>query len=166
MLKDLDVAKYFLSKDTDKSLFNKKIINKNNRTLYEGNARLNKYLHLAQNIYIAKTGYPLMDAEFYAYDNGAVSPRVQENYAVLVSQKNYDTSSIENEEKSFLDKFYKAFQSADLDELIDLSHEDKEWIENRCYYLKIDQKMDSMKHKDIYKEQYKDIIKVMDRMHE
>ena len=87
MLSALQVAKYFLSLDESGTLFNKNIIEKNGRKFYEGNARLNKYLHLAQNIYIAKTGNPLMDADFYAYDNGAVVPSVQERYAVILAEK-------------------------------------------------------------------------------
>jgi uncharacterized phage-associated protein len=163
MLKDIDVARYFLCKDVDNHMFTKAIVTRNGRTFYEGNARLNKYLHLAQNIYIAKTGTPLMEAEFYAYDNGAVSTRVVENYPVLLRQKKCDFD-IPADIRTYLDKFYTAFESADLEELIDLSHEDKEWIENSRYYLKEDQKMDSMKYKEVYKEQYKDIIKVLDRM--
>lgn len=163
MLTDIDVAKYFLCKDITGTMFNKKVITKNSRNFYEGNARLNKYLHLAQNIYIAKTGMPLMNVEFYAYDNGAVSPKVQENYAVLLGNKKCDVS-FSYDVNSFLDRFYKAFESADLDELIDLSHEDMEWIEHSAYYSKEDQKMDSLTHKELYIEQYKDIVKVLDRI--
>ena len=88
MVRGLDAAKYLLSKDTNGELFNKRLTSKNGRNFYEGNARLNKYLHLAQNIYIAKTGEQLLDSIFYAYDNGAVIPEVQENYVVLLNQKN------------------------------------------------------------------------------
>lgn len=164
LLSTVDVAKYFLSKDKDGSLFTKNLANKNNRVFYDGNARLNKYLHLAQNIYIAKTGKPLMDAVFYAYDNGAVIPEVQEKYSVLLAKRNDFAVEISKEEKNFLDKFYTAFQNAELDELIDLSHEDDEWTEKSRYYKKEDQKMDSMKYADVYKEQYHDIVQVLDRM--
>ena len=163
MLKDIDVAQYFIDKDTDNTLFNKDLVTRNNRTFYIGNARLNKYLHIAQMIYIAKTGKPLMDAEFYAYDNGAVTPNVQEKYPILLKQKG-SAPKIEGEEKEFLDKFYNAFLSADLDDLIDISHEDYEWIDKNIYYLKSDQKMDLMKHADKYKERFKDIIILFDRM--
>ena len=83
MLKAIQVAKYFLSLDTNHTMFNKDLIERNGRTFHEGNARLNKYLHLSQNIYLAKTGVPLIEDDFYAYDNGAVIPDVQERYAVL-----------------------------------------------------------------------------------
>ena len=52
MLRDVTVAQYLLSRDKDRKLFNKNLIQRNGREFYEGNARLNKYLLLAQNIYI------------------------------------------------------------------------------------------------------------------
>ena len=51
-----DLANYFLSLDPDRQYFNQNLIVRNGSTFYEGNARLNKYMHLAQNIYIAMTG--------------------------------------------------------------------------------------------------------------
>ena len=85
MLRAVDIAKYFINKDSDKTLFNKNTICKNGRTFYEGNARLNKFLHLAQNIYFAKHNKLLMDTSFYAYDNGAVIPDIQEHYGALIN---------------------------------------------------------------------------------
>ena len=55
MHKNTDIAKFFLSLDKDHTIFTKDLVDRNDRTFYEGNARLNKYMHLAQNIYIAKT---------------------------------------------------------------------------------------------------------------
>lgn len=48
--KALNIAKWFLLKDVDKTLFNKKLTSKNGITFYEGNAHLNKFLLLAQNM--------------------------------------------------------------------------------------------------------------------
>lgn len=163
MVRGFDAARYILSKDTDCDLFNKRLISKNGRNFYEGNARLNKYLHLAQNIYIAKTGEPLLDSTFYAYDNGAVVPEIQETYAVLLNQKN-NTNELPKEIKDFLDKIFVVFKNASLDELIELSHEDSEWLDKHPYYNKEDQKMNSLERVDEYKKQYADIVKVMDRM--
>lgn len=163
MLKGIDVAKYFISLDKDHTLFNKELVTQNGRTFYKGNARLNKYMHMAQNIYIAKTGKPLMDSVFYAYDNGAVDPKVQENYSVLLNHTN-EAPNIPEEEEIFLKKIFKAFYNAELDELIELSHEDSEWQDKHIYYNKSDQKMDSISRKDEYAKQYADIIKIMDRM--
>lgn len=163
MLRDIDVAKYFINKDSTKTLFNMKITTREGRTFYEGNARLNKFLHLAQNIYLAKVGQLLMDTSFYAYDNGAVIPNVQENYSVLLSRAPYEIS-FSDDIMNFLDRFFEAFKNADLEDLIELSHEDYEWEQKHLYYDKESQKMDSLKHIEEYKKQYKDIIKVMDRM--
>lgn len=163
MIRGIDAAKYFLKLDKDKKLFNKNLREQNGRKFYEGNARLNKYLHLAQNIYIAKYGVPLMDSVFYAYDNGAVDPKIQENYSVLLEHRDAPVH-IEDNERRFLNAIYKAFYNADLDELIELSHEDSEWLEKHNYYLKAKQKMDSMAHKDEYAVQYADMVKVLERM--
>lgn len=163
MLRGIDVARYFLSLDNEHKLFNRDLRHQNGRTFYEGNARLNKYLHLTQNIYIAKYGKPMMDSVFYAYDNGAVDPKVQESYSVLLNSRD-TVPEISNEEAKYLRKIFKAFYHASLDELIELSHEDPEWIDKHGYYKKEDQKMDSLAHKEEYMKQYADIIKVLERM--
>ena len=85
MLKAIDVAKYFLNKD-DGTLFNNRLVGRAERKFYEGNARLNKYLHIAQNLYIARYGSKLFEDDLYAYDNGAVVPSVQENYLAIKSR--------------------------------------------------------------------------------
>jgi len=165
MLRGVEVALYFLGLDKKQDVFNKEVITRNGRKFYKGNARINKYMHLAQNIYIAKNGKPLMDSVFYAYDNGAVDPTVQENYSVLLERRGQSVN-IGEDEKKYLDSIYKAFQNASLDELIELSHEDSEWIDKHGYYRKQDQIMDSMAHKEEYAEQYADMIKVLERMEE
>lgn len=164
MLRGIDVAIFFLNLDKEHKVFNKNLCTKNGRTFYEGNARLNKYLHLAQNIYIAKYKEPLMDSIFYAYDNGAVDPYVQENYSVLLDRNNPVPDSISERESDYLKRIFEAFRYAELDELIELSHEDPEWINKHGYYRKDEQKMNSMAHMDEYVEQYADIIKVLERM--
>lgn len=163
MIRSIDAASYILSLDKNREVFTKTLRNQNGRRFYEGNARLNKYLHLAQNIYIAKYGEPLLDSEFYAYDNGAVDPRVQENFSVLFDRANYQVT-FGDSEKRFLDSVCKAFQNATLDELIELSHEDSEWIDKHGHYRKEEQKMDSMARKEEYAEQYADMVKVLERM--
>lgn len=163
MMKGIDVARYFLGLDKYGEIFNKVLRTQNGRTFYEGNARLNKYMHLAQNIYIAKYGIPLMDSIFYAYDNGAVDPVVQENYSVLLERRNQPVTPPKREQE-FLDSIFKAFYNAPLDELIELSHEDSEWIDKHGHYQKEEQRMDSMARKEEYERQYADMIKVLGRM--
>ncbi len=163
MIKGIDVARYFLGLDKEGKIFNKTLRTQNGRTFYEGNARLNKYMHLAQNIYIAKYGVPLMDSVFYAYDNGMVDPEVQKNYSVLLERGNQSVPMPEREEE-FLSGIFKAFRNASLDELIEMSHEDSEWMDKHDYYRKEDQRMDSMSRVEEYKVQYADMIKVLERM--
>lgn len=162
MVKAIDVAKYFLSKDKEQKVFNKNIIEKNNRRFYVGNARLNKYLHLSQNLYIAKSGQLLFKESLYAYDNGAVVPEVQENYAILRSRD--ESVNLPDDIREFLDKVYCFLQNAALDELIELSHEDNEWLSKHAFYEKKSQKMDSLNHYEEYKEQYADALLVMEQM--
>ena len=162
-IKGIDIARYFLGKDPERIIFNtKSLINRGNRTFYEGNARLNKYLHLSQNLWIAKTGEKLFDDDIYAYDNGGVVLDVLDHYAPLIHQN----KQVELPEtvKSFLDTFYTAFKNASIEELIELSHEDSEWQAKHSGWTKGDQKMDSLKHTDEYKEQYADILQVMELM--
>ena len=161
MLKAIDVAKYFLNKD-DGTLFNKSLVERSGRKFYEGNARLNKYLHIAQNLYIAQHGRKLFEDDLYAYDNGAVVPSVQENYLAIKSH--YVGKPIPSNESAFLDKVYQALYNASLEELIEISHEDAEWERKSGFYKKEDQKMDSLKNIDEYREQYKDMLIILDRM--
>lgn len=161
MLKAVDVAEYFLNKD-DGKLFVNELLHREGRSFYEGNARLNKYLHIAQNLYIAKTGGKLFDDALYAYDNGAVVPAVQENYMILYKKEH--NVSFPADICEFLDKVYIALENATLEELIEISHEDVEWAKKHRYYRKEEQRMDSMDHVDEYKKQYADMLKVMERM--
>lgn len=163
MLNPYDVANFFFSLDPDRKLFNQKLVTRNDSTFYEGNARLNKYLHLAQNIYLAMTGELLMDTSFYAYSNGAVIPSVQRDYRVL-SAKAKEVQDVPDDIKVFLIRLYMAFENADIDEIIEIDHEDEAWIEKSKYTHYEQQKMDTLAHKEEYKTQYADMIKVLNRM--
>ena len=156
MLKARDVALYFLAKEP--SLFTDNLISRNGRDMYEGNFRVNKYLHIAQNIYIAKTGSLLFEDPMYAYANGGVSRDVQKNYIPL--KRNIDISvEIPDDIKEYLDCIASILHNADVDELLDISHQDNEWAEKN----KMDnQKMDPLSRVDEYREQYKDILTAME----
>ena len=55
-------------------------------------------------------------------------------------------------------------QNASTDELIDISHEDSEWI-NKCHgYTKESQRMDSLSHALEYQSQYEDIVELMEHI--
>ena len=87
---------------------------------------------------------------------------MQENYSILYSKS--DNVSFPEHIEAFLNCIYKLLESASLDELIQLSHEDTEWINKHSYYQKSEQRMDSMAHVEEYKKQYGDVLQVMARM--
>lgn len=161
MITAKDVAKYFLSKDKDKKLFNTNLIEYNDRKSYEGNIRLNKYLYFAQTVYLAKFGKLLFDDHFVAYDNGPVVKEIVENYPSMQA-KTYD-NEVENlpeDIKDFLDKIYESLKNATYQELIEITHEDTAWKEksDKTYFALV---MDLEKYKEKFKKQYREIIKVM-----
>ena len=117
---------------------------------------------MAQNVFIAKTGERLFGDDLYAYDNGAVAVNVQENYSVLWSRSNVPV--LTPEIAGFLDKLYLILENAPLDELIEISHEDPEWADKHRGYSKESQCMDSLSRLTEYKEQYADVIEMMERM--
>lgn len=120
------IAKYYLSKDPDRILFNNNVVIKNNRKFYEGNARLNKYLFLSQVVYLAKYETKLISDNFVAYDNGPVVKELITQYPLISSRR--ETVNIPENIKIFLNKIYDSLKNASYDELIEITHEDPEWI--------------------------------------
>ena len=163
MLKAVDVAKYFFAKDPNRRIFNLSLIERNNRSFYEGNAKINKFLHMAQNIYIAKNGVPLFEDVLYAYDNGAVVEDVLNRYAILYRQE-ISSPNLGDDVNDFLERIFYLLKDADVDELIQMSHEDDEWMEKNKNNIKSEQKMNSLSRVEEYKKQYADALWVMDRM--
>lgn len=162
MLRDIDIAKYFIMKDEDGSVFNFNVITKNGRNFYEGNARLNKYLQLSQNVYIAKYGKPLFSGTFLAYDNGAVVKDVYNNYSMLTKMRL--SVSLDKEVEDYLNAIYDILKEAPIDDLISISHEDPAWIEKSGNYYARNEIMDPLKFKDVYKKQYSNIIYYMEHL--
>ena len=161
MLKAIDVARYFLYLDAGGKMFTDKFVSKNGKTFRDGNARLNKYLHIAQNLYIAKMGCKLFSDDLYAFDNGAVVPSVREKYVSIRAVKRA-APEIADEYIDFLGKVYRVLENAGLDELIAISHEDSEWRERNPH--RENQRMNSLARADEYKTQYADMLKVMSRL--
>lgn len=161
MITAKEVAKYFLSKDNDKKLFNTKLVEYNNRKAYEGNIRLNKYLYFAQTVYLAKYGKLLFEDNFVAYDNGPVIKEIVENYPSMQANANKEIIILSKEIKEFLDKIYISLEKASCEELIDITHEDTAWkdVSSKTYYDPI---IDLIKYKDKFEKQYRGIIKVME----
>lgn len=160
MLSAKEVARYFLSKDKERKLFNANLIELNGRTCYEGNVRLNKYLYLAQTVYLAKYGELLFSDNFVAYDNGPVVREIMNSYASMRENKKED-NSLSDEIKRFLDKIYISLKDATCDELVEITHEDSAWKElsPNTYNAPI---MDLLKYKNKFEKQYRGLIKVME----
>lgn len=152
------VAKYYLSKDPKRILFNNNVVIKNGRKSYEGNVRLNKYLFLSQVVYLAKYEKKLFDDNFVAYDNGPVIKEIINEYP-LISSRN-ENVEISDEIKEFLDKIYDSLINASYDELIEITHEDPEWIRlsKDTYNAPI---MNLEKNIDEYKQRYKGLISAL-----
>lgn len=125
MLTAKTIAEYFLSKDPERKLFNKNVVIYNGRKFYEGNARLNKYLFLAQVVYMAKFESKLFSDDFCAYDNGPVVETIMTSYGRLNGKDNQ--SILSDEVRTFLDKIYLSLENATYEELIEITHEDPEW---------------------------------------
>lgn len=155
MLEANIVAKYFLSKDPERKLFNNNIIVKNARKSYEGNVRLNKYLFLSQVVYLAKYEKKLISDNFVAYDNGPVIQTIISEYPLMSSRN--EKVEIANDIKTFLDKIYNSLENATYDELVEITHEDPEWIRlsKDTYNAPI---MNLEKNIEIYKQRYKGLI--------
>ncbi len=157
-----DIALYYLSKDPNHNIFTTDLTCRNGHNFYSGNARLNKYLHISQNLFYAKTGNLLFADPLLAYANGAVVNDVYRNYSSLLSNSKSFTEA-DNSVRCFLDKIFYVLQNASLEELIELSHEDSAWQEKRnC--TGAEQKMDTEGHHKEYVEQYSDMLKVIDRI--
>ena len=158
MLTAKQVAEYFLSKDEEHKLFNKNIVVYNDRKSYEGNIRINKYLFLAQVVYLAKYGRRLFADDFVAYDNGPIIEDIMHSYGRLLY--NEDNIKISEKDKNFLDKIYFSLENATYADLIEITHDDPEWqsLSAKTYNAP---KMDLEKNIEVYKKKYKGLIEAL-----
>lgn len=157
-----NIAKYILSLDKNNSVFINNLIILNDRKCYEGNVRLNKYLHIMQMTYMAMNEKKLFDEPMHAYDNGIVVEAVMNNYSMLNRTKNsYKIDSLEI--KEFIDKLYKVLEDAPLSDLIEISHQDNEWKSKHNYFHKENQKIDVDKQLSEYKRMCADFIYLINK---
>jgi len=155
MLRAKEVAKYFISKDPERKLFNKNIVVYNKRKFYEGNARINKYLFLAQVVHLAKFDNKLFLDDFVAYDNGPIIEEIMNTYSTLIDFK--DEIILNDNNKEFLDKIYFSLENASIEELIEITHEDPEWqkLSKSTYHAPVMNLEDNLEE---YKKRYKGLI--------
>lgn len=158
MLTAKEVAEYFLLKDPERKLFNHNVVSYNGRKFYEGNARINKYLFLAQVVHLAKYDSRLFSDDFVAYDNGLVVETIMTSYGRLVGR--CDERNIDEVKKSFLGKIYLSLENATYEELIEITHEDPERqnLSKDTYNAPV---MNLEKNIDEYKNRYKGLIEAL-----
>ena len=139
------IAKYFLFKDKNKKLFNNNVVENNNR----------KYLFLSQVVFLAKYEKKLFNDDFIAYDNGPVIKSIVNNYSLMSARR--EEVDLPKDVKTFLDKIYDALINASYKELIEISHEDPEWIKlsQNTFNAPV---MNLDKNIEEYKERYKGLI--------
>ncbi len=155
-----DIAKYILSLDKNNDIFVNKLITLHNRNCYEGNVRLNKYLHIMQMVYFAMTDKKLFNEDMYAFDNGIVIEFVMNNYNYLKQAKNsYIITS--PSVKEYITKMFDILKYAPLEELIKISHQDEEWQKKHKFYSKQDQLIDIDNEKENYKIMCADFIDIL-----
>lgn len=155
-----ELAKFILSLDTEDKVFHYEPITLNGKETLAGKVRLNKYLHIMQMMYISLYDKKLFNENMYAYDNGAVIDEILNSYGELRKNKNHYSLSDEKTVKPFIKKMYKLLKPAPLDVLVEISHQDEEWIKKHSYYSKSDQLMNVDSQKENYKELCADFIKL------
>lgn len=96
------------------------------------NLKAQKLLYYAQGVYLAKTGKPLFEDDFVAWQHGPVIPRVYEQL------KSFGASQIELPDDVDLDKFsdeqmdilisvYKTYGQFSAWKLRDMTHQEEPW---------------------------------------
>ena len=155
-----NIAKYILFLDKNNDIFINKLLKLHGRDCYEGNVRLNKYLHIMQMVYFAMTDKKLFDEEMYAFDNGVVVKSVMNNYSYLKSNKNsYEISDVSV--KKYIEKMFNILKYAPLEDLIEISHQDEEWKKKHNFYQKKNQLIDVDSQKENYKIMCADFIDML-----
>ena len=155
-----NIAKYILFLDKNNDIFINNLLTLNGRECYEGNVRLNKYLHIMQMVYFAMTDKKLFNEEMYAFDNGVVVNSVMNNYVYLKSTKNSYNISDENVKK-YIEKMFNILKYAPLEDLIEISHQDEEWKKKHNFYQKKEQLIDVDSQKENYKIMCADFIDML-----
>lgn len=107
---------------------------------------------------MAKYGKKLFNDDFIAYDNGPVIKEIVNNYPIITARA--EQVNLPIKVKTFLDKIYMALENATYDELIEITHEDPEWIKlsNNTYNAPTMNLEDNIKE---YKHRYKGLIEAL-----
>ena len=87
MIDIMDVALYLLMQDTEDQFNKDKIFAYKGKEYIEGNVRLNIFLFMARAMYISKTGEPMFEDNFEAWEVGTICPKVYEHYNELLDKR-------------------------------------------------------------------------------
>jgi uncharacterized phage-associated protein len=163
MEKAEEIAKLILSLDNDDVVFHYNLINLNGHNCLEGKVRLNKYLHIMQMTYMAMFDKKLFDDKMFAYDNGAVVKEILNDYPTIRKERNNYKVNEKERVIPFIKKMYIVLKPAPLQDLIEISHLDKEWqINNRKGQKNQEMNVDSQLVN--YKKICADFIKIYDKI--
>ena len=96
------------------------------------NLKAQKLLYYAQGMILAKTGKPLFDADFVAWQHGPVIPDVYEKLKTFGRRQiepkgEFDISLFTDEELNILISVYKTFGQYSAWKLRDMTHSESPW---------------------------------------
>jgi uncharacterized phage-associated protein len=119
-----DIANYFIFKaDSEQNEEEHEFLS---------NLKLQKLVYYAQGLHLAEYGTPLFDDEIYAWQYGPVIPKLYHEYKQygaghIPADSGFDSLSIDEETRAFLDIIYDFFGQYSAIRLMQLAHSD------RCY---------------------------------
>ena len=154
MLHAETIAKYILERDKDGSsyLFPRELEGRKQERFDKGNIRLNQYLHIFQNLWIAKTGEKLFAENMVAEKYGGVVPEVWERYLAFAASE-----EMSPDVAVWIDKMCNIMDYAEVYELTDYTLDDPEWeakIQGK------DRRMDSLARAEEYRRLYENTLVV------
>lgn len=140
----LTIAKALMHKDADGQNTNTK----------DGNKIINKLLYFAQLISLSKYGEKLFENDLYAFQEGCVVEDVRKEYYKSYHDLKAEASLFEEtnltlKEKDVLEEVMRLFGDFSAEELSEITHGHKSWIENYEgsrvgeYFYKERQKIDT-----------------------
>lgn len=154
MLHAETIARYILERDKDENsyLFPREREGRKQERFDKGNMRLNQYLHILQNLWIAKTGEKLFSEDMVADKYGGVVLEVWERYPLFDSSE-----EIGPDVAAWIDKMCDIMDYAEVYELTDYTMDDPEWEEKSQGK---DRRMDSLARAAEYKKLYENTLAV------
>jgi hypothetical protein len=158
VLTAVQVGKYHMEKDIECKVFTRRKMTINDSEQYEGNIRLNEYLHFAQILYLAYYSKPLFMEDLYAAKESVIVMSVYEMYTGVKFEKSAGFFDLNKQKKHFLDCIYNYFEPKTLDEILELSHRDIEWREKSAMLTRF-RPMNPVIAMADYRQTYVDVIR-------